>query len=74
MAAAGIAYMEAIIAATAETAIQYGAGASEYRERMGLDGEGGKRIGYATVAAALGGPLLFGFKGVGKQYLFQAKV
>ena len=68
LAAAGkIAYMEAIIAATAETAIQYGAGASEYRERMGLDGEGLKRIGYATVAGALGGPLLFGFfKGIGK--------
>lgn len=68
LAAAGkIALMEAIIAGTAETAVQYGAGVNEYRQEMGLDGDGAKRIGYATLAGALGGPALFGFfKGIGK--------
>jgi len=62
-----IALMEGIIAGAAETAVQYGAGASAYREEVGLEGEGLKRIGYATLAGALGGPLLFGFfKGIGK--------
>lgn len=62
-----IALMEGIIAGTAETAIQFGTGASAYREEVGLEGEGLKRVAYATLAGALGGPLLFGFfKGIGK--------
>ena len=68
IAAAGkIALMEAIIAGTAETAIQYGAGVSEYRQELGLEGEAAKRVGYATLAGGLGGPVLFSFfKGLGK--------
>ena len=59
--------MEAIIAGTAETAIQYGAGVSEYRQELGLEGEAGKRVGYAALAGGLGGPVLFSFfKGIGK--------
>ena len=68
LAAAGkISLMEAIIAGTAETAVQYGAGVNEYRQEMGLDADGAKRVGYATLAGALGGPVLFSFfKGLGK--------
>lgn len=66
-AAAKIAMMEAIIAGAAEVAIQYGAGVGKYRESLGLENESLKRVGYATLAGGLGGPILFSvFKGLGK--------
>tara|TARA_S200002703_G_scaffold5754_3_gene6503 strand:- start:611 stop:3979 length:3369 start_codon:yes stop_codon:yes gene_type:complete len=80
LAAAGrIAMVEGILAATAETAIQYGY-VGEYRKQLGFEDPDleifglslspeQQKIGAATLGAVIGGPALLGlFKGLGKGF------
>jgi predicted kinase len=80
LAAAGrIAMIESVLAATAETAIQYGY-VGEYRKQLGFEDPDlqvfgltlspeQQKIAAATLGAAIGGPALLGlFKGLGKGF------
>jgi predicted ABC-type ATPase len=80
LAAAGrIAMIESVLAATAETAIQYGY-VGEYRKQLGFKDPDlevfgltlspeQQKIGAATIGAAIGGPALLGFfRGLGKGF------